>query len=828
MVRKTAKGLLSLVIVLLMISGMAVTGKLTAGVKAASGPIKVEIADVERYYTDSKKILDMINEYRAEKNTGSVTMDTEHLEAAMVRAAELSLYASEYCPNGQKGTARIPNSLGGGQIVAYDVHSLYALMTSLEDSAESRSILLDSGYKSVGVGVVKVDGYKFVCILMSGKKPTAVSSDTLNQITETNQVISTLPEIISEMSAAYPDESGVSVGSSLPAYVMVENKLYPSVSVYLTSYNASVTFSENQIFEHENKRLVAVNPGLCTVRITFGGNQNLSAACVLKSIGLLFGNCKFPTIPDQTYTGSAIKPSVVITDKSGARLVSGTDYKLTYKNNVNVGTATITVTGIGKYAGQEKNLYFNIVKGGDDPTKTFSVSATTSASEAATGEYVTISVHVNGGKSPYKFTYQYSVGNTSSWTTIKSASTDTTCMFAPKQSGTNYLKVQATDGNGSSSSQTLILKVYEAMTLTANVSETTAEVDSIIKITASAKGGKAPLEYAYYVQKPYMDKVITLKDYSDSQTSKFRVDKAGKYIVTVKLRGAVGDVVTKNITVEAVEMLMKNTSQISSKEIDLGQSITLYGKSTNGTDVNYAYFYKPSSEESWRTIKSYSTTASTSLKPTAAGTYDILIKAKDASGFIAKSYFTLKVHKTLTNTSKMSAGTIYLGNSVKFTFSAINGSGSYKYAVYLKKGSETSYSLKQSYTTNTTYTFKPSAKGNYYFKVKVKDSINNVVTKDFSLKVQVPLSMTASVSSTSIKSGQSVTVTGSSSGGTSPYQMAVYYKKPGASNFTKASDYASTKTRTFKLSTKGKFTFRIKMKDSASNVVSKNIVVTVE
>ena len=48
------------------------------------------------------------------------------------------------------------------------------------------------------------------------------------------------------------------------------------------------------------------------------------------------------------YTGSAIKPNPVI-KLNGKTLVYGTDYNLTYVNNLNVDTATITATGKGVY-----------------------------------------------------------------------------------------------------------------------------------------------------------------------------------------------------------------------------------------------------------------------------------------------------------------------------------------------------------------------------------------------------------------------------------------------------------------------------------------------
>ena len=52
-----------------------------------------------------------------------------------------------------------------------------------------------------------------------------------------------------------------------------------------------------------------------------------------------------------TYTGRAIAPSVTVTDKAGRVLKNGTDYRLYYLNNTNVGTATVRAVGIGRYSG---------------------------------------------------------------------------------------------------------------------------------------------------------------------------------------------------------------------------------------------------------------------------------------------------------------------------------------------------------------------------------------------------------------------------------------------------------------------------------------------
>lgn len=61
-------------------------------------------------------------------------------------------------------------------------------------------------------------------------------------------------------------------------------------------------------------------------------------------------NATISDIPDQTYTGQGIEPAFTVT-YGGATLTAGTDYTVAYSNNTDPGTATITLTGKGKYQG---------------------------------------------------------------------------------------------------------------------------------------------------------------------------------------------------------------------------------------------------------------------------------------------------------------------------------------------------------------------------------------------------------------------------------------------------------------------------------------------
>ena len=93
------------------------------------------------------------------------------------------------------------------------------------------------------------------------------------------------------------------------------------------------------------------------------------------------------------YSKKAIKPSVTIT-VSGRKLVKGTDYTVTYKNNTKLGTAKMTINGKGNYKGS-KTANFKI--------RPFKVNSDPTVSTNAVNDYISVVTSSNSeglGKAP--------------------------------------------------------------------------------------------------------------------------------------------------------------------------------------------------------------------------------------------------------------------------------------------------------------------------------------------------------------------------------------------------------------------------------------------
>lgn len=111
-----------------------------------------------------------------------------------------------------------------------------------------------------------------------------------------------------------------------------------------------------------------VNPGTATAVVTGIGNYSgvITKSFKIVKISLNAANVQV-TKGSIAYSGNMLKPGAVV-KVNGKTLRKGTDYTVSYKNNKNVGTATVTVAGKNAYTGT-KTVTFKIVPKGTSVKK---------------------------------------------------------------------------------------------------------------------------------------------------------------------------------------------------------------------------------------------------------------------------------------------------------------------------------------------------------------------------------------------------------------------------------------------------------------------------
>ena len=486
------------------------------------------------------------------------------------------------------------------------------------------------------------------------------------------------------------------------------------------------------------------------------------------------------------------------------------------------------------YSGSEAETYaenngftFEAADAVDELVNNSAISATS----VMLGKGVTVSGAAQGGTEPYQFQYLYKLSTEDDWNTLKAYSTTTALRFTPDSAGTFNVRVNVKDSEGQivSKDMTLTVKVPK-VTNNSFVSETEITVGDTVEVTAAATGGSGSFEYEILFKSSDDDEFTTLKAYSADDTASFVPDKAGTYTVCVNAKDSAEQVASKNFTVTVNAARLVNNSTLSENTVFLGAAAEVRAAAEGGSgDYEFEILYKLSIDEDWSTLKQYGAESTAQFKATTAGTYNIIVNAKDSSGQVAEKELTLTVKsQALTNTSAVSAEEIILGETITISASAQGGAGGYLYKVTQKRTDLTAWTIVQDYSENSNINIKFAKLGTYDVVIKVKDASNKVVTKTVQVVVKdnKPKNESYAVVASVVK-GYPVTVKAKATGSTGFFQYAVYYKRAESSTWTTRQGYSANSTVVLPLSKVGKYDVYVKIKDSANRVAKKTFSVEV-
>ncbi len=179
----------------------------------------------------------------------------------------------------------------------------------------------------------------------------AIYAVSQNVTRRTSTVVSTTPAPTT-VTESSPQESSIVVS---PVVDQVHTGVACTPELTIRDGNTTLVKDRDYTINYINN----VNVGTATITIIGKGNyrdiKEIKFNILAKPIGSLMIN----PINDQTFRNSLISPDILI--KDGAKvLVRDTDYTLTFANNFNVGTASVTITGKGNYK-DTKVMNFRIV-----------------------------------------------------------------------------------------------------------------------------------------------------------------------------------------------------------------------------------------------------------------------------------------------------------------------------------------------------------------------------------------------------------------------------------------------------------------------------------
>ena len=265
---------------------------------------------------------------------------------------------------------RVKNGAASGanddtQIVDVDVASSYitAVKTNLDDVSLKVGEKATAADFSLALNVVNQWGYQKDCVIENACS-AKIEDETIASLSD-DAVITGLKSGTTKIWISNPfgsdfyrtitvtkgteDKGEISVepiadqtytGSALTPKVVVKE----GSKVLTKNVDYTVSYSNN------------INVGTASVKITGKGSYKGSYTVNFKILPCAISKAGIRKIIDQRYNGNEIKPSVSLTYKYKT-LKKGTDYTVSYSNNINAGTATVTITGIGSYEGTASTTF---------------------------------------------------------------------------------------------------------------------------------------------------------------------------------------------------------------------------------------------------------------------------------------------------------------------------------------------------------------------------------------------------------------------------------------------------------------------------------------
>ena len=559
------------------------------------------------------------------------------------------------------------------------------------------------------------------------------------------------------------------------------------------------------------------NSTIQTNEITLGKSLRINAACE-------------GGVAPYTYTYRCKENGSTTWTNIGEANVSSTTCNYTPTTKGTCAIQVIVKDSIGSVV--SKDFTLNVI----DPLTN---NSTISETSVKAGTAVKLTASASGGTSPYTYTYRYRELSTSTWTYLGATNVSTTTYtYTPTASGTYVLQVLIKDAKGTVVSKGFTLIVTETLKNNSTISANTVIAGNAVTLTAKATGGTAPYTYTYRCQENGSSTWKYLAANITKTTFNYKPTEEGLYSLQVLVKDDTSTVVGSSVFKLNVTPALKNTSTISADTVAAGSAVTLTAEAAGGTgSYTYTFRSKKSNTTTWKYLGATNVTNPVyNYIPTEEGTYDVQVLVKDSSSKVVVKGFKLNVTAyvgELKNNSTISSTAITMGNSATLTAKAEGGTAPYTYTYRCRETGTTAWKyLGATNVSTATYKYTPSAVGTYTLQVLIKDADSTVVVKGFTLKVTEAaasaLVNNSTISSTSVNTGDTVTLTAKASGGISPYTYTYRYRESGTTTW-KYLGSTNVKTTTYDFTTTeaGTYVFQVLIKDAGSTVVSKGFTVKV-
>ncbi len=197
-----------------------------------------------------------------------------------------------------------------------------------------------------------------------------------------------MPKDVNELKITLSSQSVTYNGTSQKPTI----KVYNGITLLKENMHYRVSYSNHCNVGTAKVTVTGLHPYIGTKTLTFN----------ITPISLLTANIRTVKSKYEYKGGDLIKPGVYVMIGK-LKLKNGTDYRVTYKNNISIGTGTVTITGIGTYTGS-RTLTFQIIK-----KDIANCTIQPIASQGYIGKKLTPKIQIKNGKHTLKLGKDYTV-----------------------------------------------------------------------------------------------------------------------------------------------------------------------------------------------------------------------------------------------------------------------------------------------------------------------------------------------------------------------------------------------------------------------------------
>ena len=228
---------------------------------------------VSNNYDYAKEVLSRVNNERADAGVASLKIDKKLTEAAMQRAAEISILFDHKRPNGEI-CFTVNDKACGENIAAYQTTPLI-VMNSWMDSDGHRENILKSDWKSIGIGCTRINNKYYWVQLFS-----PYESEDENIENGTKSVTTKVEVPLSNLTVSVGGNSSLELEVGKEAVLKTTFK-YNDETIAIEDSEITYSVNDESIAVIENGKVKALKTGTVTVTAAIGTSSTTCTVTVI-------------------------------------------------------------------------------------------------------------------------------------------------------------------------------------------------------------------------------------------------------------------------------------------------------------------------------------------------------------------------------------------------------------------------------------------------------------------------------------------------------------------------------------------------------------------